>query len=226
MRAAVLALLAIAAPAAADPLQDRVFAGMRGVETGDVGFTATTAIERSGAAKQVIVTRYDPRAAAGRRWTVVRVGDRAPTAKETAQILKAANGTPVPAYSKLLKWFGGPATRVAQTGSTVTYRFARLPAGTVKMGSHDASADTVADAVVNTAGAKPFVERVHLSSAKPFRMALVARVAHYDFYSSYAPLPDGRPFPTGTDGEIAGSVMGKGGTLATHSRYAEVRATR
>ena len=219
MRVAMLALLAVAGAAQADPLQDQVLAGMRRVDTGDVGFTATTIIERTGASAQEVVTRYDPRAAAGGRWTVVRMNGRAPTAKETKNVLKAANGSPLPAYAQLAKWFGGPATRVAQGSGSVTYRFARLPAGAVKIGSHDASADTVADAVVNTAGKTPFVERVHLTSAKPFRMMLVAKVQRYDFTSSFALLPDGRPFPAGANADMAGSLMGKAGTLKTRTRY-------
>lgn len=226
----LLALAALfaspAAAAAADPLQDRVLAAMRQADTGDIGFTATTTVERTGAKAEEIVTRYDPRAPAGRRWTVLRVGDRAPTAKETANILKAANATPVPAYARLAKWFGGPAVRVGQTAGSVTFRFARLPAGVIKIGKHDASADTVADAVVDTGGSAPFVERVHFTSAKPFRMMVVAKIERFDFISSYALLPDGRPFPTGNGGDMAGSLLGKAGTLKTRTRYSEVHAVR
>ena len=218
--------LTFAVPANADPLQDRVLATMRRTDTADVALTATTSIERSGAATQEIVTRYDPRAATGRRWTVARMNGRAPTAKESTQVLKAANGTPMPSYARLARWFGAPATRVAQRPGAVTYRFARLPAGALKIGSHDASADTVADVVVNTAGPTPFVERVRFGSARPFRMMLVARVERYAFTSSYAPLADGRAFPTGTDAEIAGSMMGKGGMFKTRTRYTDLRPTR
>lgn len=220
----VLALAAIvaAAPAAADPLQDQLLAAMRRADTGNVAFTSTTTVERTGAAGQEIVTRYDPRAPAGRRWSVVRFNGRVPTAKENAQVLKAANGAPMPSYARLARWFGAPATRVAQAPGGVTYRFARLPAGVVKIGSHDASADTAAEVVVNTRGT-PFVERVHLRSTTPFRMMLVARVTRYDVTSSYALLPDGRPFPTGSDADMAGSMMGKEGTLRTRTRYTAAR---
>lgn len=226
MRRVALLLLAVAAPAAADPLQDRVLAGMRAVDTADVGYTDTTIIERTGSDRQEIVARYDPRGATGKRWTVLRVDGRAPTPKEAAKVLKAANATPPPSYAKLARWFGGPATPVARTADSVTYRFARLPDGVVKMGSHDASADTVADAVVNTAGRTPFVERVHFASAKPFRMMLVAKIERYDFTSGYALLPDGRPFSTGHDVVMAGSLMGKAGTLRTRTRHSDVRATQ
>lgn len=223
MRLPLLAALFIAAPAAADPLQDQVLAGMKRVDTADVGFTSTTVVERTGAGPQEIVTRYDPRGNVGKRWTLLRMNGRAPTAKETADVLKAANRSPPPAYAKLATWFGAPATRVAQGPGSVTYRFARLPDGALRIGKHDASADTVADAVVNTAGHVPFVERVHFTSAKPFRMMLVAKVTRYDVTSTYALLPDGRPFPGGTAADMAGSLMGKAGTLKTRTRYERSR---
>ena len=220
MRRLLLAAALVAAPAAADPLQDQVLAGMRRVDTSDVAFTSTTRIERTGAAAKEIVTRYDPRAPTGRRWSVLRVDGRAPTAKEVKDITKAANAQPPQGYARLARWFGGAAVRVAQGPGSVTYRFARLPAGVVKMGSHDASADTVADAVVNTSGPAPYVERVRFSSSRGFRMMLVAKVERYVLTAAYAPLADGRPVVTATDAEIGGALMGKSGTLTTRTRYA------
>lgn len=221
--AGALALL-IAAPAAADPLQDRVLAGMKATDTGDVAFAQTTRIERSGAAATEIVTRYDPRSTA--RWTVTRVDGRAPRAKERADIVKAATRSPTPGYARMARWFGARATRVAEAPGSVTYRFAALPRSIVMMGKHDASADTVADAVVNTAGPTPYVERVRFTSAKPFRMMLVAKIERYVITAAYAPLADGRLFPSATDSDIAGSLMGKAGTIRTRSRYLEARAGR
>ena len=79
---------------------------------------------------------------------------------------------------------------------------------------------------MNTGGPAPFVERVHFSSARPFRMMMVARIERFDFFSAYAPLPDGRPFPTGTGGDMAGSLLGKAGTLTTRTRYGEAHVVR
>lgn len=210
---AVLPLL-IAAPAAADPLQDQLLAGMRATDTANVAFTSTTRIERTGAKPQVIVTRYDPHGAAGKRWSVVSVDGKPPTAKQAAQIAKAANGQPVPSYARLAQWFGGSATRAGST-----YRFARLPKGGLKVGNRDVAADTAAEATVNTSGPTPFVERVRFTSLKGFRAALVAKVERYTITSTFARLPDGRPFPAGADANIAGSLLGKSGTLATQTRY-------
>ena len=218
MRALALAALLVAAPAAADPLQDQLLAGMRRTDTANVAFTATTRIERTGSPPREIVTRYDPRAPAGKRWSVLRYDGRAPTRKEAGEVLKAANGSPVPAYARLAKWFGAPATRTDRPGQVI-YRFARLPAGALKIGNHDASADTTAEAVVDTTGRVPFVRQVRLTSTSGFRMMLVAKVERYTFTSSYTLLPDGRPFPTGQDADIVGAMMGKGGTISTRTRY-------
>ena len=219
MRRFLILVVVIASPAAADPLQDQLLARMRATDTGNLAFTATTRIERTGAPASEIVTRYDPRGAAGRRWSVIRYNGRTPTAKEAGQVLKAANGNPPPSYARLARWFGAAATRVAQAPGSVTYRFARLPAGAIKIGSHDASADTSADAVVDTAGTVPFVRQVRFTSTTGFRMMLVAKIERYVFTSGFAPLADGRVFPVGQDAAITGAMMGKGGSLTTRTRY-------
>ncbi len=222
MRALVLAALLPslfrAAPALADPLQDQVLAGMRRTNTSDVAFTDMTLVERTGAAAKEITSRYDPRQPAGRRWAGVRVDGRAPPPKAAAARGKGAHRDPPPSYAHLATWFGAPATRVGQTATTVTYRFARLPAGTLKIASHDASADTIAEVVVNTAGREPLAEHVRFTSAASFRIMLIARVDRYVMNSSYAPLPDGRPFATGIDADMSGSLAGKGGSLKTRTR--------
>lgn len=224
VRLAAAAALLLPVPAAADPLQDRVLAGMKATDTGDVGFVQTTRIERTGSAAKEIVSRYAPAGSA--RWTVLRVDGRAPTAKESADFVKVAARTPGPNYARMARWFGARATRVAEEPGRVTYRFAALPKGVVMMGKHDASAHTAAEAVVNTTGPQPYVERVRFASSQPFRMMLVARVERYAVTAGYAPLGDGRVFSTGTDSDIAGSLMGKSGNLRTRTRYSEVRATR
>lgn len=224
VRTALAALLLTAAPVQADPLQDQVLAGMKAAHTGDVAFTQTMRMEQTGSAAKDVVTRYDPHAAPGARWTLVSIDGRPPTAKQLASAARrSAKRSAPPSYGDLAKWFGGAATVVARTPASVTYRFARLPKGEIMMGSHDASADTVADAVVNITGKTPFVERVRLASSAPFRMMLVAKVERYVFTSSYALLADGRPFPNGTDADISGSLMGKAGSMKTRIRFADVR---
>lgn len=215
------AALVVAAPAAADPLQDRVLAGMRATDTTNVAFTQTTRMEQTGSKAKEVVTRYDPRSP--QRWTVLKVDGAAPTPKQAKTFGDMAAKAPLPGYARLARWFAAPATRVAEAPGRVTYRLARLPAGVIKMGSHDASADTVADAVVNTAGPVPYVERVRFTSSTPFRMMLVAKVERYVLSASYAPLADGRVFPTGNDSDISGSMMGKAGSIRSHTRFTDAR---
>lgn len=219
MRTALTGMLVLAAPAGADPLQDQVLAGMKTTNTADVAFTETIRATQTGSAPKEYVNRYDPRAAPGARWTLVSVDGRAPTPKQAADAAKRGAKRRPLTYGDLAKWFAGPATVVGRTPTTVTYRFARLPAGEIKMGSHDASADTVADAVVVTAGKTPFVERVRLASSKPFRMMLVAKVNQYVFTSTFRPLPDGRLFPVATQMQMSGSMMGKSGGIEATTRY-------
>ncbi|MDQ2891491.1 MAG: hypothetical protein M3R64_00175 [Pseudomonadota bacterium] len=226
--AGVIAGLAVAVPTAAhaDALQDQVVANARTVLPTAFAFTQTTRVERPGADPKVFVSRYDPARAPAQRWTLVSIDGQPPSAKQIAAAGKAANGQPVPSYSSVAKWFGAPATRIAQGPGSVTYRFARLPAGVVMIGKHDASADTAADALVDTSGRVPVVTRVRYVSSTAFRMALVVKVERYVFLESFRSGPDGRPVPEATTGEMAGSLLGKAGTLTTRTTYSDIRAER
>lgn len=223
-----LALLATLVPAAAqaDALQDRVVAGARAVPLTAFAFTQTTRIERDGAAPKIFVQRYDPAQPAAQRWTLIGIDGRAPTAKEAASARKTASAGKPPGYGRMAEWFGAPATRIATGPTTATYRFASLPKGVVMIGKHDASADTMAEAVVNTAAATPYIERVRYTSSTAFRMALVVKVEKYDFLDVFRLAPDGRPVPGNTLGTLTGSLLGKAGTLTTRISYSDVRAVR
>lgn len=223
--AAACAAACLAAPARADPLQDQLVAGARAVRADGLAFRRTLAIDRTGAARKLIVERFDPRRAAADRWALLSVDGRAPTPKELADARKAKRG-PVPSYAELAKWIGAPATRTNGAPGYVVYRFARLPAGTVKIGSHDASADVQAEALVNLGGRTPFVERVRLTSTKGFRMMLVASLKTMAVVSRYRLLPDGHPAPADAASDMTGSILGKAGRLQTNATYADVVAVR
>ena len=212
MRALLLLALA-ATPAVADPLQDQLVAGMRATRTAEVAFTALTHAESTGSTAHDIASRYDGHGG----WTLVSVDGHAPTAKQVRDAAKRR--APLPSYARLADWFGSPAQRIGGAGGEAIYRFAHLPAGTLKLGSHDASADAQAEASVATAGGHPYVTRVRFTSTASFRMMLVAKVERFAITSTYAPLPDGRVFPTGVETRFEGSMMGKAGAIATRTRY-------
>jgi len=225
VRAVVLALLLVPGAAQADALQDRVLAVARATSPDRYAFRRTTAIERSGAARKVVVESFDPRLASDARWTLVSVDGRAPTSKEVAEARKMKRG-PTPSYHEIAKWFGGPASVTPAGPGRFLYRFARLPAGAIKIGSHDASPDTMAEALVNATAAIPFVERVRLRSTKGFRVMLVAKVDAITATGRYRQLADGSVVPDGGTSDTTGSLMGKSGALKVAIGYSDVRAVR
>jgi hypothetical protein len=226
MKASVaLIALCVSTGAHADALQQQVLAAAKAVTPRDFAFTQTLNSQRTGKPANNIVQRYDPRRGAA-AWSLVKVDGRAPTAKENADAAKRFAKAQVPSYSRITEWFGGPATRIATTPTSATYRFASLPKGTIKMGSYDASEHTSADAVVNTAGRMPFVERVRFSSNTAFRMMLVAKVERFIVNSSNRLMADGRPVPASVTTEFAGSFMGSAQTLKMQMTYSDVQSVR
>lgn len=224
--AGVLALVPLVTPSAAraDALQQQVLAAAKAVSAADFAFTQSVRIERTGTPGREFLSRYDPRRAPA-AWSLVKVDGRAPTAKESTDSAKMAARGRVPTYARITEWFGAPATRVATTPTSVTYRFASLPKGAVKMGSHDASANTSVEAVVNTVGKVPFVERARFTSNAPFRMFVVAKVERFTFTATNR-LHEGRPVPEATDTQFSGSFMGKAQTMTTKTRYSDVQTVR
>lgn len=227
-RAGALALSAVgllATPVSADPLQEEVLKQVRAARETDFAFTRRTSFERDGAPAKVFVHRFDPRRLPAQRWTLLSVDGRAPTPKDLARARRNAR-QPVPGYGEIAKWFGSPAVRTTSADGEATYRFARLPDGVLKIGSHDASPHTSAEAVVNTSGPTPFVESVRLSSGRPFRVALVASVRSLSFRNRYRPAPDGRPVPADSVGDVSGSLFGRAGRVRTRIAYSDFQALR
>ncbi|MDT9600192.1 hypothetical protein [Sphingosinicella rhizophila] len=108
----------------------------------------------------------------------------------------------------------------------MTYRFARLPAGTLRIGSHDASAHTQAEAVVNVKGKTPFVERIKFTSTRKFRLMLVASVRSMTITGRYTLLPNGAAVPAEASSLLDGSMLGKSGQMKTVATFSDFRAAR
>lgn len=215
----------LAGEARADELQNQVLAAARATRSDVYRFRRTMEIERTGTARKVLNEQFDPRRPAVERWSLVSVDGRAPTAKETEESRKAKRG-PVPSYADLAKWFGAPATRTDGASGYVTYRFARLPQGALKIGSHDASADTQAEALVNIKDEVPFVERVRLTSSKGFRMMMVASVKSMVITVRYRLLPDGHAVPAESASDLTGSILGKSGQIRSSVTFSDFQTVR
>ncbi len=209
----------------ADALQNQVLAMARSTPSDAFSFRRTMVMESTGSARKVVVEQFDPRRPAGAQWSLVSVDGAAPTAKQVEQSRKAKRG-PVPSYAQIAEWFGAPATRSDHAPGYVVYRFARLPQGALKIGAHDASADTQAEALVNTRGGVPFVEQVRLTSTKGFRMMLVASLQSMTISGHYRLLPDGHAVPADSASNLTGSLMGKAGSIKTSVTYADFQKVR
>ncbi len=223
MKPALVAIALISPSVAqADALQQQVLAIAKAVSAADFAFTQTARFERTGTPATERVSRYDP----ARGWTLLRIDGKPPTAKQTEQDKKIARRAQTPSYARITEWFGAPATRIATTPTSVTYRFATLPKGSIKLGPYDASAHTTVDAVVNTAGKALFVERARFTSTKPFRMFVVAKVERFTVNASWRLMPDGRPVGEGNTAEFGGAFMGKAQTIRTRTTYSDYSALR
>jgi hypothetical protein len=216
--AASVALVAMAAPARADALQQQILAQAKALGPDAFAFTRTMSVQQTGNERRAQVDRYDP--AATPRWTLATLNGAAPPAKDAERYAKSAPKQPVPGYHRIAAWFGAPATRVAEEPGRVTFRFARLPKGFFDINGHDLSADTVAEAVVNTAGPVPFVERTSFVSAKPFRMMMVAKVERVEAGSRFK-LVDGKPAMVENRFTMTGSMMGKSGSMTQVATFTD-----
>jgi hypothetical protein len=211
--------------ARADPLQDQVVASARATRTDTYGFRRTIEIESNLAKRKVFVEQFDPRRPAPDQWAIISVDGRPPTSKEVADRRKSQRD-PFPPYFAVSKWFGAPATRSETAPGYVTYQFASLPPETLKFGSHDASADTQAQALVNIKGNVPFIERLNLTSTKGFKMMLVAALGSMTFTMRYRQLADGYIVPLDALSDITGSAMGKAGQMHTSASFSDFQAMR
>jgi hypothetical protein len=219
-----LATACLATSAArADDLQDRVVAVANATRANMYMFRRTITIDSDVAKRKTIVQQFDPRQPAGSQWSLISIDGRTPTAKEADDARKSTRD-PFPPYVAVAKWFGGPAMRSETAPGSATYQFASLLPNTLKFGSHDASADTQAEAVVNMKGSAPFIEQVHMTSTRGFRMALVASLGSMAFTMRYRQLPDGSIVPLDAESDMTGSALGKSGRMHTSATFSDFQA--
>lgn len=220
-----LAPALLAGNARADELQNRILAEAGAMQTANYSFRRTVTLDRTGDARKNFVEQYDPRRPAAQQWSLVSVNGRAPNSKDLNDWRKSQR-IPVPAYSDLAKWFGAPATRVDSGPGYATYKFQQLPKGTLKIGSHDASPDTRAEALVNLKGSQPFVERVRWFSDTSFRVMLVASVQKVETISSFNLLPDGHVVTAEKINNYTGSMLGKSGEVRSSATFSDFQPVR
>jgi hypothetical protein len=209
----------------ADTLQDQVVAIAKATRTDVYDFRRTIVIDSNVAKRKVVLQQFDPRRPSGDQWVLITVDGRTLTSKEVEDARNAGRD-PFPPYFAVSKWFGAPAIRSETAPGYVTYKFESLLPGTLKFGSHDASADTKAEALVNIRGNVPFIEELHLVSTKGFRIMLVASMGSMTYTMRYRQLPDGNVVPLDAVSDINGSAMGKSGQVHTSATFSDFQAAQ
>ena len=219
--AAVAFALLAALPARADAILDRLRTEAARAEV--IGFERTTREEKQtakGPIVEVRVDRFDPRAPAGRQWTLVSVNGRAPTLREQGDHRKLVTSLPVPGFYRLSAILAGEPQRSVDADGRILYRWTSLPPGSMPTPGPDISTRMAAEAVVEKVGGKPIFRSVRLYAPKPFPVMAVAKVKAFDLQNYYADGAEGVPVLVSQSGLTDISApFGQGGRQTSQTRF-------
>ena len=211
-----------------DALKQRVLAQAQSFSPDDYAFTRTIRSETASngkTEKKVTIEKFDPTKPADARWSLVSIDGAPPSAEELKGHRKeAAKRRIVPGYHRVAAYFGAPATASESGGKTV-FRFASLPKGAISILDTDVSHNATAEASVSEAGGVPFAEEVRFT-VRPMRVKLLMKIDQFETVARYRIGPGGRPLLTESTSEMAGSGLGREGTMRNTTTYSDYRAVR
>lgn len=217
----LLALALQAVPARADAILDRLRAEAARADV--KGFERTTREEKMtarGPVVEVRVDRFDPKAPAGRQWTLLSVNDRPPTLKEQSEHRKLVSSLPVPGFYRLSAILAGEPERRVDAEGRIHYRWNSLPPKSMPTPGPDISASMAAEAVIEKAGGRHIVRSVRLFAPKPFPVMAVAKVKAFDLQNYYAEGEGGTPTLVAQAGETDISApFGQGVRQTSTTRF-------
>jgi hypothetical protein len=144
-----------------------------------------------------IITRHDASQPEGKRWSIERIDDRAPTEQEQAEFQAAwAKAGKQPGFFTQID----RATLTAVDGDTRRWRFKLKPGALDEVDS-----DKLDGLLTLTADGE--LQAMELTARKPFRVMLVAKIEQARFRVEFAKV-EGVVLPAATNMEIRGSVAG------------------
>lgn len=221
------AYLAISAPARADALIDRIRAEAARAAPEDFSWTRTSRSEQKSTSEREaasVVDRWDPSQPPARRWTLVSVQGRPPTADEIKKAEKSPARAVVPSYGRVVRYLSGNLQRMPDAGGKTIYRFSKLAPGSVKIGGADLSDSLTGELTIDTSGPVPYISQVTGVSTKAVRMMLVARINRLELTLRYRMMANGRVAPLESINLMTGSMMGQSGTQQTVASFSDWRA--
>lgn len=216
--AVAFASLALAAAAPADdPTLARIVADAARVSETSFAFERTLRAEAPGEAG-VRVERFRPDATP--RWTLVSIDGKSPAPKAAGAYAKDAAKQPVPSYHRVGLVLRDGAERIQDADGKVRYRVARVPDGVWTGNNAGMAKHLAAEATIAFAGERPYVAQMRFYAPRPFRMRMVAKVDRFEATTRYAPAgSDARPRIVAQDTVMAGSMLGRAGTITTRATF-------
>ena len=217
VRAALAALaFATMGAAPADPLLARLLAGANAAPPPTLSFdrnVVASETSSSGTERHTRVDRWD-----GRAWSVISIDGKPPTPAAAAEALKSMTTANVPGYYRLHPYLAANPLRAADPAGAVTYRLARLPAGTMPIKS--APPDKfAAELSVDASGPVPFVRRARYFASQPFRMMMVAKLDRFEAVSDYRLNAAGRAELVRQVIDMSGAMFGRDGSQHTEFTF-------
>jgi hypothetical protein len=190
-----MAFLAAALPARADALLQQALAPAA------LDMHRSWAVQRTGLEydadgklKLKTVAQFDGAQPPGKRWSLMRVNDAAPSQSETNdfQALYKSNLLP-PTYAMVETVVTPDAQKLSENADEAQYRISQMPTGTTVVKGLDLSKYTIADVTVDKRGAEPFVNMVRVYAPKEFRPIPGGKVKRLERILRFAMGKDGIP---------------------------------
>lgn len=213
-----IALALMAAAPAVDPVRDRIVAEAKAINPATLSFDRTTNQTRKGggtSSKVTTLERWD-----GKRWTLVAVNGKRPTASEKRDREAAAAAAPVPGYHQLATIVAAATeARVDDKGRTVLL-IPVMPANTVRTDSADISSHLKAEATLAETNGQVWVEQVRVTEREPFKLNMLIKVTDFERVDDYRLGSDGKPQLASQSADSMGSMFGISGGETNKITYA------
>ena len=212
-----------------DDLKQRILAQAQSMSGDDYAFTRTIRSETNSKGKtekKLTIEKFDPIKPADTRWTLVSIDGAPPSAEQLKSHQKeAAKRRIVPGYHRLANYFGSPATASSESGGKTMFRFSSLPKGSVSVLETDVSHNASAEVSVAEVNSMPVAEQVRFT-LRPMRLKLLMKIDRFETVARYRIGPGGKPVLMESTSEMAGSGMGREGTMRNTTTYSDYRAVR
>ncbi len=214
-------ILALALPgqAQADALLDRLRASAS--LAGPPAFERTLRLETNGeTAPLVRVDRHDPALPDGERWSLLSIDGRSPGDKERDEWRKQVTSQQPPGYHRLHILLAGQPDSIRQEGPLRIYHWKALKPGALGMKGPDFSGRLSAEAILDTSGQEPALQRVRIYAAKPFSIMMVAKMRAFEATSDYKSGANGTPFLVRQTTRTDASIPFRGnGVIRSEARF-------